>query len=264
MNIEELKSHYLNIYKDFNKRGFRYKFVLMLTVIPAAFNIFRTRSGGFNSSYRWYQGMSLTSIVLVLLAIIAFWAINIFIMDSMLFISNRKLIAIKNNFKHDLRSIIETEIPEITDYIYYQKIHPNTFFSSGFFKSRDDEYLGDDWMKGYYKDVKFELCELNVYKVFKKKFNGIFVHLTFEDEKADKKLSITDFGVEAKELMSHFMNTYNAIINISNVDYKMYLSFKMDGIFFENKNKKSILKLDTDFNMLKDIVRIIKLVADNR
>ncbi len=263
MNIEELKTHYLKIYSDFNKRGFRYKMSIMGTLVPAfIFNIYKFY--GRNHYIDFHNQHTITFIILIVIGTIVFFGVNLLVLDSMTFISQRKVVTIKNNFKHDLRSIIETEIPEIIDYIYYQKIHPNTFFSSGFFKSRNDEYLGDDWMKGMYKDVSFELCELCVYKVYKKTFNGIFVHLTFDEDKVNRKLSINDFDEETQEIITQFMNTYNAEISISNVDYKMYMLVRIKGIFFENKNENSILKLDKDLNMLKDLVKITKQVIDYR
>lgn len=262
MNIEELKNHYLNIYTEFRKRGFRYKMSLLVTLVPV-FIFYLYKYYSRNNYIDFQDQKTIIYLILVVIGIYVFFGINLLVLDSMTFISQRKVVAMKNNFKHELRAIIETEIPEITEYIYYQKIHPNTFFSSGFFKSRNDEYLGDDWMKGSYKDVSFELCELCVYKVYKRTFNGIFVHLNFELDKENKKLTINDFGKEAQELMTQFMNTFNAEIRISNVDYKMYMLIKIKGIFFENKNVKSILKLDKDIDMLKDIVKILKLVIDN-
>ena len=172
--------------------------------------------------------------------------------------------SLKASFKHDLYIYLKQEIPEITNYIFYEKIHENIYYNSMLFKRKYDTYIGDDWIAGSYNGVQFELCELHVYFLLENIFNGIFIRCKFEQKIETKIINIDNLSESIQAAIRVFESKYSSTIRLSNIYTNTYIAVCLKGYFFENDNYEMIEKISNDVVMLKEIVEIIKLVIDQR
>ena len=263
MDITQLKIKYLNFYNDFKKRGSGNKILLLLMLLPPCYYVYIL----FNQRYfdgQWYKYMPYSSLLLIVVLFTLFWMTLALTINSISFVNIKKVRSLRNNFKYDFYSLIKTEIPEIKDYIFNQKIHVKTFKNSHLFDNNFCDYIGDDWFKGKYKDAWFELCELHVFRLFKNIFHGIFVHCKFETSAENRILKLSDLTDDLTKKILDFECKFFARIKISNIKNNLYIAAMKNGRFFESKNSKSIEKIETDHQMLIDLIYIIKAIIENR
>jgi hypothetical protein len=253
MIIDELEAKYLNVLQTLKKQGTKNKILVMLLLIPAGIYAYFDLTNN-NNGYQERDQISQGMLIVICIGVVIFWIFIILMSKSITFINNKSLRYFNNSFKKELFDCLKNDITELQEYIYYSKIKPAVFYASGLFNSRYDDYLGDDWMRGTYKGVVFDLCELHVSRLFKPIFNGIFVKCDYRAlQESEKFFSILD-----NPLFKDFENRYCAAIHSSANHSCIYIAVDMKGYFFENKNRSSIEKLDMDSAMLKDLIALIK------
>jgi len=179
MTIQDIQEKYYNILCDLRKKGSLNKILLMLLLIAASLQAYVVINEKYYDQH-WERFMTHGTLIFITIGIVIFWMFLVLIMNSVSFINSKQIRFLNNEFKKNLFECIRKEIPEIRDYIPNQKIHPNVYYSSKLFQRKYDDYIGDDWMQGYYNGVRFELCELHVFKLFRVFFSGVFIRVNLK------------------------------------------------------------------------------------
>jgi hypothetical protein len=154
---------------------------------------------------------------------------------------------------------VQKNSPEITTYKYQQKIHPRVFNESGLFSRKYSDYKGDDWYGGNYKNSKFEICELHVFRLFKSIFSGLFIRCGISK-------NIPDTGtkqfynqlIEIKE----FKNKYKSEIQLSSIRTNLLIAINIEGQFFENDSLKKINQTEFNLELITDTVTLLKAIIN--
>jgi hypothetical protein len=259
MNITEIQIKYRLIIHDLKIKGNinRILFFFQLLFLVAYYTF-----PGIKSLDIW--GTWIANVAIIIAPIIL-------TINSITFVNSHKVRSVKQNFKNDFFQCVKQEIPEFVSYIPAQKIHPRIFYSSSLFRRRYDDYIGDDWISGHYKGIPIELCELHVFKLFKVTFNGIFVRCKFSKifERTvvhfSNRLALTGVcSPVITEQIIKFCEKNNATVHLSYIQNNIFIAFNLKGSFFENKNRKTIDKLDKDFFMLQEIAEIMRTIISEQ
>jgi len=255
MTIPEVIQRYSTVYNKIIAKGRRNKIIFIILLIPAtlsAYNHFlynprlhseREKLSDYDSIYV-FVALGLLCLSLALL------------LKSSSFISRKQSRCLDLSFKHDLSECIRQNIPEITEYLHIRKIDPLTFKASGLFNQKYSDYKGDDLLKGVYRNVKFELCELHVFNIFKPIFSGFFVKCKLGCDtlrQAEEPIASSIISLKSK---------YNVTVDISEVQGNIYIAIGVDGLLLENNSRKSIENIERDVALIKDIVGLVKVVVD--
>jgi hypothetical protein len=252
MNIQELQKKYLTIYESCKNVGVKNKVLMLFLTFPATLYAYF-----FLEGHRWERFMPHWQIVVITISILLVMILMIISIKSISFINSRKARSFKYYFKTELFDCIKNEIPEICDYVFNQKIHPKIFYNSNLFKSRYSDYIGDDWIRGCFDKITFEMCELHVFNLFKNIFCGIFVKIGINTDSVDA----TDNIHKNKKYISDFEGKYKAKVLTSCGQRDFFVAIKMNGKFFEADNPRQIKSIDAHVLMLKDMVDLIKIIA---
>lgn len=261
MTREELKTKYQELYGRVYRKGRSVKYgAFGFIIMESLYAII----GGQNKNGISTSDAAIFIRVFIILLIILFAAILVLPIKTFDFLSSGVINEIKNSYKSDMFAVITTESAEITKYIPNQKIHPTAFRKSKLFPYPYTDYLGDDWIQGFYKSVEFELCELRVYNSFEVIFNGIFLRCFFTTSTINQINNFNHYNEVFHNLKDDFESKYKAIIRISTIDDSLYLAFQRKGHFFEFTPKKLEVQIDSDLNMIKDIIEITKCAINQR
>lgn len=255
MTSKELQDKYLSVYYSLKNIGFKNKLILLVLTIPSVLLMYRFLDVKFN---RYHLGKLIphNQIVIITICIGIALILTILTIKSFSFIHTQNAKSFKHYFKTDLFDCVRSEIPEVNDYKYNQKIHPKVFYNSNLFKSKFSDYVGDDWIRGQINNIPFEMCELHVFNLFENIFSGIFTRIGIYDA----SISITEILVHNKIHISDFEEKYHAKILVSQNQNGMFIAIKMNGIFFEANNPQTIKSTDANVKMLKDIIDLIKRI----
>lgn len=256
MTTQELQKKYLSIYHSFKNVGFKNKIILLLMIIPAIFYSYLILDGKYYR-YHWDRFMPHSQIVIITIGAGLAMILIIITIKSFSFINSRKAKSFRFYFKTELFDYVKSEIPEICDYVYNQKIHPKVFYNSNLFKTKYSDYIGDDWIRGRVNNVLFEMCELHVFNLFKNIFSGIFIKI----RKNEDSISIADNIAWTKEYISNFEVKYNAKVLTSQNQNGIFIAIEMKGKFFEADNPKMIILSNENVILLNDIVDLIKKIT---
>jgi hypothetical protein len=257
MNLQELKNKYLIIYKDLKTTGSIYKLVVLLMLFLGLLRTFFLMNEKYYTD-DWYKYMSHGLFLFLLLGLAVFWTGVLLISNSVSFVNYKRVNSFKYDFKQEFMQYAETEIPEINFYVFNQKMLPAVFNDSRLFSSRYSDYYGDDFIRGDYRDVGFEMCELHVFRLFSGIFHGIFVKCKFQSPLInDKAYSIND---TVSGLVSRFEETYNTKIETSVIQDDVYIAVHLKDKFLKCDNERQIENMDHDFNLLNDLIQLIKEV----
>ncbi len=255
MTIPEVIQRYSTVYNKTVAKGRRNKIIFILLLIPAtlyAYSEFLHRR-----KFRWLRKeLSDVESIYVYVALGLLCLTLALLLKSSSFISRKQSRCLDLSFKHDLSECIRQNIPEITEYLHIRKIDPLTFKASGLFNQKYSDYKGDDMLKGVYRNVKFELCELHVFNVFKPIFSGFFVKCKLGCDaltQAEKQIGSSIVSLKRK---------YNVTVNLSEVQGNIYIAIGVDGQLLENNSRKSIENVERDIALIKDIVGLVKVVVD--
>lgn len=256
MTIQELQKKYLTIYNSLKIAGFINKITLLLITIPALLSAYHFLDDEYHI-HHWNRFMPHSQILLIILVIALVLILIIFTINSFSFINPRNDTSFRWDFKSELFDCAMSEIPEIYDYINNQKIHPKVFYNSGLFKSEYSDYVGDDWIRGHFNEISFEICELHVFNLFKNIFSGIFTRIKIPEDSINIKLS----KAQNSAYILAFEAKYAARVLTSQKLNEIFIAIKMDGKFFEADNPRKIESADENILMLKDIVDLIKKIT---
>jgi len=238
MNAQELQKKYLTTYHRLKNIGVRNKLFLLLMMLPGTLSVYYF----LNTEYyfhHWDRFMPHSEIIVLSIAVGIISILTLLLMKSFSFVNSRRVNTYKRIFKKDFIDCVSNEIPEIDEYIYYQKIHPQTFYDSNLFKSKYSDYVGDDWIKGRYDEIYFEMCELHVFNLFKNVFSGIFAKISIITP-----IGITDSIAKNKDYITDFEAKHKAEVLASQRQDEIFVAIKMDGEFFEADNPKMIKSVE--------------------
>jgi hypothetical protein len=256
MNIRDIIDKYTGLYRDYGRRGLRNKLFSLVLIIPASLFIY------LQLEYQWnipnYKEITHENVIEIIVIITIVCALIILTTKSINFHTVKQVKSLKANFKRDLFSLIKQEIPEITQYIFYQKIHPETIKKSGLIRLDYTDYLGDDWLRGKYKNVNFEICELHLFKPLKSIFDGMFVRCYYDNDDLFRKSGQLILTTEIQDQMHIFESKHKASVQWSFNNPNLFLTFQIKEKFFEITDEGSIQKLERDYAMLKDLILITK------
>ena len=259
MNAQELQKKYLTTYYRLKNIGYRNKLFLLLMILPGTLSVYYF----LNTEYyfrHWNRFMPHSEIIILSIAVGIISILTLLLMKSFSFVNTRRVNTYKRIFKKDFIDCVSDEIPEIDEYIYYQKIHPQMFYDSNLFKSKYSDYVGDDWIKGRIDEICFEMCELHVFNLFKNVFSGIFARISITNP-----IDITDSIAKNKDYITYFEAKHKAQVLASQRQDEIFVAIKMDGEFFEANNPNMIKSVDENILMLKDIIDLTKTItAANR
>lgn len=257
MNLAELQQKYLTLYKHFRRMGIRNKLYMILLTLPAVIYAYLELDGKYKH-HHLDKSISHASVVWISIGMEVFMLLLLISIRSFAFVNLRRTKGFTYHFKNELFAWLQTEIPEIDEYIYNQKIHPDIFYRSGLFKSKHSDYVGDDWIKGHFGDIRFEMCELHVFNLFKNIFSGIFVRI--------RLCSGTDLPKEVvmsgNTALANFETKYKARVLSSQQGKDVFLAIKMNGKFFEGNTPRLIQSVDNHVALLKDLMGLLKEVAN--
>lgn len=256
MTTQELQKKYLSIYDSFRNVGFINKIILLFMTFPAILHTYLRLDGRYYRNH-WDKFMPHNRIVIITICIGLVMILIILTIKSFLFIKTRKANSFKIYFKKELFDCLRAEIPEISDYLHYQKIHPKVFYNSNLFQSTYSDYIGDDWIRGRINNMVFEICELHVFTLFKNIFSGIFTRIVINDD----SINITDKIAQNKLYISDFEMKHKAKILSSQNQNEIFIAIQMKGIFFEADNPRTLKSIDENVIMLKEIVGLIKKIT---
>lgn len=233
--------------------------MLFLAIIPATLYGYLELEKRYYR-FQWYKHMPHSQIVWTAIGIGLAMVFLLLTIRSFSFINARKARSFRFCFKQELFDCVKTEIPEICDYRYNQKIHPSIFYKSGLFKSKYSDYTGDDWIIGQTNNALFDMCELHVFNLFKDIFSGIFIRIRMNTapDYLTGNLKLTE------EIILAFEEKYNGKVLTSQIGKEMYIAIKLKGKFFESINPRAIEMSNTNVQMLKDIVGLVKRITDNK
>jgi hypothetical protein len=255
MLIDDLEAKYIRRLQTLKKQGTKNKLILVLLMIPASvFAYYYVLPYYMNIPEK--EKTSGNGLVVLVTLVSAFWMVIILISKSIHYINSNEIRYFKNEFKKQLFNFLKLNNPELQEYNYHKKIHPSVFYASSLFDCRYDDYTGDDWMKGIYNGITFEICELHVSRLFHPIFNGVFImchsHNIFSQQDRD--------DIMKHFLVVDFMEKHRAGIKIATYNGHVLIAIDMKGYFFENKSMASIDKLHKDAEMLGEMIGIIKMV----
>jgi len=253
--VQHIKAKYLSIYDEFRKKGSNNKILLLLLLLIGLAYAFLEMKDGYYR-FKLDEKMSYKTLILIFLIFSMCWMIMILFTNSISYLNKRKVESLKYHFKQAFINRVKTEIPEIKDYIPNQKIHPKIFNDSGLFGTGYSDYIGDDWIQGEYKNVHFEMCELHVFRLFKNIFHGMFVRCRFPY--IVNNIDIIHNDNKIRNLMNNYENKYSAIIKLVVKNNNLYIAVERKDKFLRCDKAKHINYVDYDFNLLKDLVQIIK------
>jgi hypothetical protein len=176
--------------------------------------------------------------------------------------------SVQGDFKEDIKKYILQEVPEITEVLAKQKLHPEVFNKSGIFSARYDDYEGDDWMRGIYKDSPFIMCEVHIFRYWKDRFRGLFMDCTLYKNTDDLKTAIITadeeenkadhLPQELKVVAKTHCENYDSRVKISICENRMYIMISRNRNFFEFTGRKAIHKLDEDFAIFFSEINLVK------
>ena len=255
MNAQELQKKYLTTYHRLKNIGYRNKLFLFLMIFPGILYVYSYLNREYYI-HQWYRFIPHSEIIVLSIAVGIISIITLLLMKSFSFVNSRRVNKYKCIFKKDFIDCVSDEIPEIDEYIYYQKIHPQTIYDSNLFKSKYSDYVGDDWIKGRFDEIYFEMCELHVFNLFKNVFSGIFAKIN-----TTNPIDITDSIAKNKDYITDFEAKHKAQVLASQRQDEIFVAIKMDGEFFEADNPNMIKSVDENILMLKDIIHLTKTIT---
>jgi len=246
------------LFKKLLIKGRRNKIILLLLLIPAGLIAFKEFEDNYYR-YELYKSLSYSNMILISFGIYLLLNLLVLTIKSSSFINKRSLIAYKKNYKQDFFSLAQMSSPEITAYKYRQKIHPKTFNDSGLFSKNYSDYKGDDWFGGIYKNSKFEICELHVFRLFKSIFSGLFIRCQIS-------AYIPDTGTkqicnQLKEIID-FKNKYESEIRLSSIRTDLYIAISIKGQFFESDSLKQINQTEFNLKLINDTVTLLRAIIN--
>jgi hypothetical protein len=253
MTVSEIKEKYRTKFEIVLRVGHRKRLILIGLIIAAPFVAYVKAIG------RSHSGITEEELLMSLLAyivIIAVFVAVVLTINPMSFINQLNRNKFRFAFKKDLEAYLKQDIPEITDYLYLRRIDAPTFKASGLFTHKYSDYQGDDWLKGVYRNVKFELCELHVFNIFKPIFSGFFVKCKLGCD------ALTQPEEQIASSIVSLKSKYNVTVNLSEVQGNIYMAIGVDGQLLENNSRKSIENVERDIALIKDIVGLVKVVVD--
>lgn len=253
MTVSEIKEKYRKKFEIILRLGHRKRLILIGLIIAAPFVAYVKVIG---RSHGGITDEELLMSFLAYIVIIAVLIVVVLTINPMSFINQLNKNKFRFAFKKDLEEYLKQDIPEITDYLYLRKIDAPTFKASGLFSHKYSDYQGDDWLKGMYRNVKFELCELHVFNIFKPIFSGFFVKCKLGCDalrQAEEPIATSIVSLKSK---------YNVTLDISEVQGNIYIAIGVDGQLLENNSRKSIGNIERDVSLIKDIVGLVKVIVD--
>jgi hypothetical protein len=235
------------------KLGTRNKVILALMLIPAScLGYISIRPILLHSKET--SGIPESRFILFFCGLCILWIILALVSRSITFVNENRLKYFHFEVKKQLYEILKTGDPEIIGYYPDGRIRPDVFHASGLFPWDYDDYQGDDYIKGLFNGIQFNLCEMHVSRLFHPIFNGIFVHCFHFS-----KLNFNSELIMNSSAVLDFQKKYHAEIKVSMNHNSLYLIAGMDGYFLEGSSFASIEKLQNDLAMLKDLISIVKM-----
>ncbi len=255
MNAQELQKKYLTTYHRLKNIGFRNKLFLLLMIFFGTLYLYKYLNREYYI-HHWSQDIPHSEIIVLSIAVGIISILTLLLMKSFSFVNTRRVNTYKRIFKKDFIDCVSNEIPEIEEYIYYQKLHPQIFYDSNLFNSKYSDYVGDDWIKGRYDEIYFEMCELHVFNLFKNVFSGIFAKISITNP-----IDITESIALNKDYITYFEAKHKAEVLASQRQDEIFVAIKMDGDFFEADNPKMIKSVEENILLLKDIIHLSKTIT---
>jgi hypothetical protein len=258
--IQDLKDKYLSIYENLKKDGTHKKYPVLALTLGCLLLVFLKMEG--NYQYRSpYNIMSQSTLIFIFIGIAAIVVFIILQMNPVMFLPKNRLARFGFHYKKDVVGLLQKEIPEIKEYVPYQKIHQKVFRAARLFDPTYSDYRGDDWMKGEYGNVRFELCELLVMHQLKPIFHGFFIKCYFPEIHDNQYLFMGDhFSVVHR--MEEFESNYRAKIRKSIDGRNLYFAIDFEKRFLTYETKAQIESMDYDYYLLKDTIQLLKHLID--
>jgi hypothetical protein len=254
MNISEFQSKHCILHRNLiirsrlNKALFLF---LLFLAMPAVYFEASTATENGKLMFDGLESIIFTGVIYVLLSIL------LILGNPLTFVGSSKVAKFKHGFKTDLFKILQERIPEFQVYHFRQKLHPALFVKSGLFKTDFEDYDGDDLIYGCYKGVKFAICELIISKLFKKIFEGVFIHFKITNP-FEKGLENFSDHPNVQE----FSAKYNAKLSCSINFSEIFIAIRLKGEHLESGKKRQNNNTEADIELFEDINRLIKTAID--
>lgn len=249
----KLKEKYRLEFTDLKKSAFRNKLLFLFLVCEAVFvtlflNFYEPGSGDSN--------ILTIKVLLILCTIfsIPFLVLVLFIKTISLG-NHQQYLTYRYHFKKDVINSLRLICSEIQDYIFNQKLNPHYFTDSGLFGKSYIDYRGDDWLKCAYNGVDYELCELEVTRLFRKNFHGIFIVGYFPE-------GISDNQEKIAALLNEFMKTNNKKAVFSTAQEFLYIAIHLDTPYLECENEKQVLDVENQIKFTENILLLMREIID--
>ena len=238
------------------KRGARWnKFILVLWVAQWVVTLFFSFDKDLTliENIRLYYKSGFFIFSAIFGGIILLFALTV---NSLSFVNDRKIKTFRYHYKKDIINSVRLAFPEIKDYLFNQKLNQHYFIDSKLFKKKFYEYLGDDGIKCNYNNIDYEFCELNVYRVFRTVFHGIFIVAFFPDGADDNRQKIST-------LLNEFMKANNKKAVFSTANEYLYIAIHLKQPFLEFNTEKQILNVDNEIKFIENILLLMRGIIDN-
>jgi len=198
-------------------------------------------------------GVTILDIYVDILVVTLFFLIFIaFYIAFILYRIRQFVITFKPNIVNLILDFIDDEVNYGTlTYDAKKKISKETFLSSCIFATEAPFYKGEDFIRGSYREMTFELCELNVREYSKVRnrtnyiFKGVFFQGNFNSKAHSGKGKIVILPQEFSQYQSRTIKAFNRIGG-RNADDIVSRKFREAFIVMANKsaNVNNILSYD--------------------
>ncbi len=255
--------------EDINKNGRMNKVIFAILLVPCL-------GYSYYEIWVWAETIAQTNFLFLIILIII--ALFLIFLKPYTLVGKEKLQKFNSMFKND---IMKSSVKFIDSKLSYQpifKTNKQLLLKSRLF-SKITEHKENGGVIGEIDNCKIWISKLHIMKELKNTFNGLFVHLRFDNEiLINKYTSDINEGIiksnsiylntvvkdtELLNVFNDFQNQFGADIKISIVKKSVFFSFKHQGELFESSPKKSnndqikdnIKFLNTMFLYLRKIIQ---------
>jgi hypothetical protein len=272
MTLDEIKQKHLRFYLLFWKKSIISKAVIIALMIPATYRIYIEIYSRYNQSYSFQEEVREEFLLPLTIILGVCFSISILLIKTTNFGALFGIKSVQRGFKNDICDYILQQVPEINEIIIEQKIKSSVFDESGLFSERNYDYEGNDWMRGSFKGMNFMISELHIFRLWKNKFNGIFGECILKSTVNDQLYvcDITDHNqekdfvcpIEIKEIINEHATKWQSSIRIALKNNKLFIAISRNHDFFEFKNKKSINRIDEEFEIFISEINLFKRLIE--
>ena len=269
MTSQEITDKHIKIFRSQRREGVIAKFIILfLLALASIYAYFELRyydeAGKFEKEIKEEQIVNAVAVTGV------FFAVLLLVSRSIIYVYPPKLKSARRKYKKDIYHFIITQHPEITEYLPNQKISPGEFYASKLFRTKPEDYKGDDWLKATILGHNVVMCELRVFRLFRNIFTGLFIKCSNIKRSIPNPLYFNHlypasgehpyFSNDTILSISDYCRKYESGICVSTVDDTLYIGIERNKNLFERTSLEAIRNLPEDFEIFKSNFEITKCI----